>query len=135
MSMAELTNFWLNTVVGEEGFCFPKVWIPKSYLGPAERFCENLRNNGAERIIVVNFGVGGNLRKRVGRRLEEKVIILDKGYGEEEEANTDSLIGAIEDHGHLVYHTTFGSERHEKMSSGLIGVTSRIVEIANLMSS
>jgi ADP-heptose:LPS heptosyltransferase len=144
MSMAELTNFWLNAVVGEEGFCFPKVWIPKSYLGPAERFCENLRNNGAERIIVVNFGVGGNLRKRVGRRLEEKllltllqepktVIILDKGYGEEEEANTDSLIGAIEDHGHLVYHTTFGSEGHEKMSSGLIGVTSRIVEIAALI--
>jgi ADP-heptose:LPS heptosyltransferase len=144
MSMAELTNFWLNSIIGQEGFCYPKVWIPKSYLDPAERFCESLRNNGAERIIVVNFGVGGNLRKRVGKRLEEKllltllkkpktVIVLDKGYGDEEAANIDSLISTVEDHGYLVYQTAFGRDRHERMNSGLIGVTSRIVEIAALI--
>jgi ADP-heptose:LPS heptosyltransferase len=144
MSMPELTNFWLNSVIGQEGFCFPKVWIPESYLNPAERFCRNLRNDGAERIIVVNFGVGGNLRKRIGRRLEENllltllkepktVIILDKGYGDEEEATIDSLIGSIKEHGHFVYHTSFGSLRHEQMTSGLIGVTSRIAEIAALI--
>jgi ADP-heptose:LPS heptosyltransferase len=78
------------------------------------------------------------------KRLEEKllltllkkpktVIVLDKGYGDEEAANIDSLISTVEDHGYLVYQTAFGRDRHERMNSGLIGVTSRIVEIAALI--
>jgi ADP-heptose:LPS heptosyltransferase len=144
MSMAELTNSWLNTIVGKDDFCYPKVWIPRSYLDHAERFCENLRNNGAERIIVVNFGVGGNLRKRLGRRLEEKllltllkepktVIILDKGYGEKEAADIGSLTEVISEHGHGVEHSAFGSVKLEKLGPGLIGVTTRIGEIAALI--
>ena len=29
----------------------------------AGAFCDRLRNNGARRLIVINFGVGGNPRR------------------------------------------------------------------------
>ena len=65
MSMGELANSWLNDLIDEEDFCYPKVWIPSSHFDCATRFCAGLRDNGARKIITVNFGVGGNPRKRV----------------------------------------------------------------------
>ena len=144
MSMAELANSWLNNVIGEGDFCYPKVWIPKSYLDYATRFCERLRDNGVEKIITVNFGVGGNRRKRVGNPLEERllsrllqepntVILLDKGFGDEESLYTASLINTIESQGYSALHTVFGAENDEKINSGIIGVQCRIGEIAALI--
>jgi hypothetical protein len=144
MSMAELANTWVNKLVGEEESCYPKVWIPKSYLGCATRFCERLRNSGAQRIIAVNFGVGGNPRKRVGRLLEEKllltllnepntVVILDKGFGDEELVHINSLSNSIKEQGYSVIHTLFDSEDIEEINWGIIGVQSRIGEVAALI--
>ena len=144
MSMPELTNSWLDKILDEGNFCYPKVWIPKSYMDSAEQFCKRLRNKGAERIIVVNFGVGGNKRKRVGRRLEEglllrllqepnTVILLDKGFGDEELDYTNSLIGAIKKQGYPVLHSSFDFEDNREIGRGLIGVRSRIGEIAALI--
>ena len=75
MSMPELANSWLDKVLGERHFCYPKVWIPNSYMDIATHFCKMLKNEGAQRIIVINFGVGGNPRKRVGRHLEEELLL------------------------------------------------------------
>jgi hypothetical protein len=144
MSMAELANSWLNNLIGEGDLCYPKVWIPKSNLACATRFCARLRDNGARKIITVNFGVGGNPRKRVGSRLEERllltllhepntVILLDKGYGKEELAYINSLINAIKEQGYSVRHTVFDSEISELINWGLIGMQSRIGEIAALI--
>jgi ADP-heptose:LPS heptosyltransferase len=144
MSMAELANCWLDKLIGERGFCYPKVWIPEAYLHCARRFCGRLRDNGAHRIIAVNFGVGGNPRKRVARRLEEKLlltllqepdslIILDKGFGDEELAYTNSLIDAVKEKGYLVRHTVFDSADIGEINRGVIGVQSRIGEIAALI--
>jgi hypothetical protein len=144
MSMAELANSWSDNLMGQGDLCYPKIWIPESYLDSATRFCTRLRDNGANKIITVNFGVGGNPRKRVGSRLEERllltllhepntVILLDKGYGEEESAYINSLINAIREQGYSVRHTVFDSEVSEQINWGLIGVQSRIGEIAALM--
>ena len=144
MSMAELANSWLDNLIGEGDLCYPKVWIPKSNLVSATRLCAMLRDNGARKIITLNFGVGGNPRKRVGSLLEERllltllhepntVILLDKGYGEEELAYINSLINAIKEQGYSVRHTVFDSEISELINWGLIGIQSRIGEIAALI--
>jgi hypothetical protein len=144
MSMAELANSWLNNLIGEGNLCYPKVWIPESHLDRATRFCSRLRDNGAHKIVTVNFGVGGNPRKKVGRSLEEKllltllqepntVILLDKGFGDEESLYANSLIDKIESQGYSVQHTLVGSEDYERINWGIIGVQSRIGEVAALI--
>lgn len=144
MSMPELANTWLDKISGLESFCYPKVWIPKSYLDIATHFCNRLRNKGAERIIVVNFGVGGNPRKKVGRHLEESllltllqepntVVLLDKGSGDEELDYTNSLINAVKKHGYSALHYSFDSEDNFELACGVIGVQSQIGEIAGLI--
>ncbi|MDY6954149.1 MAG: hypothetical protein SWE60_21800, partial [Thermodesulfobacteriota bacterium] len=145
MSMAELTNAWLDNFLGEESFCYPKVWLPPSYLAAAKPLCENIRNHGARRIISVNFGVGGNPRKRVGKPLEEKllltllqepgtVILLDKGFGDEERAYADALLQVISRQGYSVSHRLFDSQSNEQIAWGVVGVQTRIGEIAALIS-
>jgi ADP-heptose:LPS heptosyltransferase len=144
MSMPELANSWLDKILGEKHFCYPKVWIPHSYMDLANQFCKMLRNNGAKRIIVINFGVGGNPRKRVGRRLEEElllillhepntVILLDKGFGDEELDYTNTLINAVNEQGYSVLHSVFGSEEKVSLAWGVIGVQSGIGGIAALI--
>lgn len=144
MSMSELANSWLDKISGKESFCYPKVWIPKPNLDIATHFCNRIRNKGAERIIVVNFGVGGNQRKRVGRNLEESllltllqepntVVLLDKGFGDEELDYTNSLIDAVKKHGYPVLHSSFGSQDNFEFTCGIIGVQSQIGEISALI--
>ena len=70
-----------------------------------------LRNNGARRVIAINFGVGGNPRKKVGQLLEQElllsllqepntVIVLDKGFGEKELHYSNSLLEAVKQKGY-----------------------------------
>ena len=61
------------------------------------------------------------------------MLLLDKGVGKEELANTDRLLQAIEKQGYSVSHTTFDSEKNEKMGWGVVGVQTRIGEIAALI--
>ena len=144
MSMVELTNRWLNDITGTRGFKYPKIWVPDKYLRTAEDFFKQLRNSGAENIIVVNFGVGGNLRKSVGKELEKKllitllqkpntVILLDKGFGDQETSYINSLIEEIDKQGYLIRHTTFSSNNKKPISWGVIGMESGIGEIAALI--
>jgi hypothetical protein len=64
MSMLELTNDWLDKITGEKNFVYSKVWIKEDSLEQAEKIIETLRRKGASQIIAVNFGVGGNPRKK-----------------------------------------------------------------------
>ena len=145
MAMAELANSWLDKILGDKNFCYPEVWITRSYVDIATRFYKMLRNKGAKRIIVANFGVGANPRKRVGRRLEEEllltllqepntVILLDKGFGDEELDYTNTLMNTIKEQGYSVLHSSFGSGDNVGFGWGLIGIQSRIGEIAALIS-
>ena len=61
------------------------------------------------------------------------MILLDKGFGDEELHYTNSLINVIEKQGYLVSHTSLDSENNVEIGRGIIGVQSRIGEIAALI--
>jgi ADP-heptose:LPS heptosyltransferase len=144
MSMPELTNDWISRLTGNKSFSYPRLWIPERYRQKAASLCQSLRAGGAEKIIAVNFGVGGNARKRVNRRLEEKLllallkepdtlILLDKGFGKEETGYINSLIDDIQNQGHNTAHMNVTSEERCSVSHGVVGITSSIGEMAALI--
>ena len=144
MSMAQLTNSWVTQLTGEDDFRYPRVWPRSSNLKKAKRLYEEIKNNGARRVIAINLGVGGNQRKKVGRLLEtellltllrepDTVIVLDKGLGDEELQNSNSLLTAVKEHGFATTHVDFGTALNSDIRSGVIGVQTRIGEIAAII--
>jgi len=145
MSMAQLTNTWINKVTGQEDFRYPRVWPHSSNLAKATEFYNELKKGGAHRVIVINFGVGGNQRKKVGWGLEkdlllsllqepDTVIVLDKGFGDEELENSNLLLKAAKAKGFVTQNAVFGSALDSGISSGVIGMQTRIGEIAAIIS-
>ena len=146
MSMVELTNSWMDSLGSEQDFCYPKVWLRTPDIGKASAFCSSLRKSGAKKIIAVNFGVGGNRRKKLGSGLEGKllmsllkepdtVILLDKGFGDEEVSHINSLIDSVQEQGRRAEHADLASSRGHEISHGLIGIQSSIGEMAALIAS
>jgi ADP-heptose:LPS heptosyltransferase len=145
MSMAQLTNAWLDQVTGTSDFCYPRIWLNPALIQQASRRCTALKNQGARRIITVNFGVGGNPRKALGEDFEIQLlntllqkpgtlILLDQGFGEAERRHTAALMQAVEKTGKTVDSISFNSGRDVDTSDGLIGVKTQIGEIAALIS-
>jgi ADP-heptose:LPS heptosyltransferase len=143
MSISELTNHWLDRVFGEGEFRFPRVWLQKDDLDRAARFVEGLRAAGCGRVIAINFGVGGNSRKRLSEAFERRliatlleeprtVVLLDKGFGEEELGRTARLMAAFADRPLL--DIPFAALPDRAMTGGLAGVECDIGEIAALIS-
>jgi ADP-heptose:LPS heptosyltransferase len=158
MSMPELTNAWIDRLCGsidgspdggrngEGSYAHPSLWLPAETVELGRAFCESLRSNGAKHIFVVNLGVGGNERKRVGRELEERlllelleqpdtVIVLDKGFGDEELAYANALVEATSAGGYATAEAVLGDAQAPELSWGVVGVQSRIGEIAALIAS
>ncbi len=145
LSMPELTNVWLNRLTNEDCFCYPRVWIPQAYLRNARLLSSSLCEIEVKKRIVINFGVGGNPRKRVGRRFEEKllltllkepevVIFLDKGFGEQELAHSHLLLESVEAQGYPVANIRLGEKVPETLQQGgIIGIESSIGEMAALI--
>ena len=144
LSIAQLTNAWLDRITGVEDFRYPKVWLQQTNIRQAKRFYEKLKANGAARVIAVNFGVGGNPRKKVGRLLEQTlllallkepntVILLDKGFGGEELQYIRALLKAIKAKGYAIQDSIFEHDPHAALNWGVIGLQTRIGEIAALI--
>ena len=145
LSMAELANRWFDSVFGLSGFCYPKVWAPSLYRLRAKRMAAVLRDNGCKKIVSVNFGIGGNPRKRVDSEFESKlllqilnvpgtVIILDKGFGDEELSRSNRLLQLIKSRGHETAQFDFEHIDGGKMTHGIISVQCGIGEMASLIS-
>ncbi len=145
LSMAQLTNAWLDKITGMEDSVYPKVWLHPSNLQKASQLCARLKDNGARRIIALNLGVGGNARKKVGPRLEQEllpallqepktVILLDKGFGDDELQNSNALLTRIKEKGYGIHHAVFDGELGTSLNWGVIGLQTRIGEIAALIS-
>ena len=143
-SMAQLTNTWITKVTGEDDFRYPKIWPRSSDLARAARLYAELKRNGARRVIAINFGVGGNQRKKVGWRLEKElllsllqepdtVIVLDKGFGDEELQNSNLLLAAVKENGFATQLAGFGTALDSNISRGVIGMQTRIGEIAAII--
>lgn len=144
MSIAELTNYWIDEMLGKGEFCYPKIWLPESKADKANRVVDALRRAGCKKIIVLNFGVGGNSRKRLGDEFEEKlllnllqnpdtVIILDQGFGNEESSRSEALIRFAKKNGFVTELCEFESLTSVLMSKGIIGVVAGISDIAALI--
>jgi ADP-heptose:LPS heptosyltransferase len=144
LSMAQLTNSWLDRITGETNFCHSRVWPAASNLENAARMSAGLKRNGARKVIALNFGVGGNPRKRVGARLELQlvlnllqepgtVILLDKGLGDEEVQGANALLGQVKTNGHAVRNAVFGKDLDSDPNQGVIGLQTRIGEIAAII--
>lgn len=145
MSIGELTNHWMDQILGKSRFCYPRVWPPEADRKTAERFAAKLRRAGCKQIIAINFGVGGNARKRLTSEFEEKlllnllrtpdsVIFLDQGFGDEEISRSRFLIDSLKKRGFDTAWTTFDSLTDIRMSGGVVGVMTGIGEIASLIS-
>ena len=144
MSMAQLTNTWITKVTGEDDFRYPKIWPRSSDLTRAARLYAELKRNGARGVIAINFGVGGNQRKKVGWRLEKElllsllqepdtVIVLDKGFGDEELQNSNLLLAAVKENGFATQLAEFGTAPERNIRRGIIGMQTRIGEIAAII--
>ncbi|MBW2411127.1 MAG: hypothetical protein JRF72_15115 [Deltaproteobacteria bacterium] len=145
VSMAQLTNTWLDRVTATADFCNPKVWLQPEMVQKATRWCASLKSKGARRIIAINFGVGGNPRKTLGEEFELRLlkallrqpgslILLDQGFGKDEQRHTACLINAIEQTGIPVRSTAFDQCHDLKIEEGLIGLKTKIGEIAAVIS-
>jgi len=144
LSMAQLTNAWLDKVTGVNDFRHPGVWLLADALQKAAALFNRLKNNGTRRVIAINFGVGGNPRKKVGRLLEQElllsllqepntVILLDKGLGETELQYSNSLLDTVKQNGYPIEDAAFAAEFNSDISSGVIGLQTRIGEIAAII--
>lgn len=145
LSMPELVNTWLSQLLAKDDFYYPRVWLPSTYLDYAGKLTQQLYLSGAKRIVVLNFGYGGNPRKRVGSEFEIQmaltllqepytILIVDRGFGQEESANTDLLLQEIKKHGYATEDRIFGQKSLAcSINWGAIGIKTQIGEIASLI--
>ena len=144
MSMAELTNLWLDQVTGTPDFCYPKVWLAPQNMQKATSLSDTLKRNGVRNIITLNFGVGGNSRKRLGNEFEHKLVetllqkpqticLLDKGSGDEERRYINALMNSVKETGYPVQHSAFDSCDAVHITTGVLGIKTHIGEIAAII--
>jgi ADP-heptose:LPS heptosyltransferase len=142
--MSELTNAWLDRVFGPGDFCYPQLWLDPSLLSRAKKITGSLTRNGCRKITAINFGFGGNPRKRLGLDFEKKlvcellkhpqtVVILDRGFGPEELDASQQIIDEIKKQGHPVLQNKFGDVDIGNFSRGLLSLECRSGEIASLV--
>jgi ADP-heptose:LPS heptosyltransferase len=142
--MAELANRWIDTVFGVSGFSFPKIWIPSSVARQARNMICCIRATGCKKLVTMNFGVGNNPRKRLDTDFEKKllveilkspqtVVLLDKGFGEDELLRSESLISYLQDQGHQTASARLEDPEYPGISHGIISVECTIGEIAALI--
>ncbi|MHC4325519.1 MAG: glycosyltransferase family 9 protein, partial [Planctomycetota bacterium] len=143
--MAELANRWIDSVFGVSGFSFPRIWTPSSVAKQARNMAGRIKAAGCRRLITMNFGVGNNPRKRLDLDFEKKllveilktpqtVVLLDRGFGEDELSRSDSLISHLQDQGHQTASARFEDSEYPGISHGIVGVECSIGEIAALIS-
>ena len=142
--MAEITNYWANSVLGGSHFYTPRLWLDRTIQLQGKKFIERLRREGAAWVVTVNLGVGGNQRKRVGREFEillilrllqepNTVVILDKGFGLEERKEFEAIAAALHSQGIQMAQMSFVDPTHEAFSHGVLGVECTIVQMASLI--
>jgi ADP-heptose:LPS heptosyltransferase len=61
------------------------------------------------------------------------VIVLDKGSGEKERHDSNSLLAVVKQNGYATEDASFAAELDSDISSGVIGLQTRIGEIAAII--
>lgn len=146
-SLSELVNGWLDFLLGEKRRQPPVVSLPVAMQQQAALFLENLRHNGCRRIVAINFGVGGDGKKRLGEPFESQlplallaqqqdtIVLLDTGCATDEK---EWVRGQLDDYRGLGVQTEFVDEveladKKIGFSHGVIGFHGGIGGIGGLI--
>lgn len=143
-SISELTNLWLDNLLGENEFDYPNIYPQSSCLKEAENLIERINKDGASKIITLNLGVGGNSRKRISDEFESSVIIalleegnnrviLDMGFGEDETQRSQTILDNAKNHGYKVQQAGFDAIDQITPDCQLLGMECSVGEIAALI--
>ena len=92
----------------------------------------------------MNFGVGGNHRKKITGNFESELVVqllqepdttifLDLGFGEEERTASENILSAVKEAGLNVQQCSFVAINQLKDYTGVIGIECSIGEIASLI--
>lgn len=141
--MAEWTNEWINTVFGTPDFAYPTVWIPLATMSSGKAKIDALRAAGARRVVAMNLGVGQNPRKRVGLEFEKRllralvgvpstVVVLDRGFGADEEERCGLLMADLREQGVPGMQTSMAAAA-PSLSHGVVAIECGIGEMASLI--
>lgn len=142
--MAEWTNEWINGVFGVPDFAYPTIWVPPAVMTAAKTRIDASRAAGARRIVAMNLGVGQNPRKRVGLEFEKRllralvavpgtVVVLDRGFGADEEERCDLLMADINEQGIPGVQRSLAATEGSVLSHGVVALSCGIGEMAALI--
>jgi hypothetical protein len=142
-SMAEITNQWVDFTFGKARFAYPRVWLKEEVISEAEKLLRTIRR-GSQCVAVINFGVGGNTRKRLGIEFETKLLlellkepgtsfILDRGFGDDEKSAGEHLLSALAKAGYTSKQLSFGEKMMAEDEAKVFSVDCNIGQIAALI--
>jgi len=143
-SISTLANVWLDAVLGQGEFSYPQVWIAQQQIEASTRFVRAQSQGGARRVITLNLGVGGNMRKRVEGEFEAELVLrllqepdttvlLDMGFGEEETQRSRQLLERAAAAGFTTQALCFADLPAADPQARLLGIECDVGEIAALI--
>lgn len=104
LSLSALTHQWLNQFLEPEPFHYPRLTMadPGRH---CQQFCARLREQGCRFLILMNWGVGHNISKRIPDPFEERlllallaepetIVLLDSGTSQRCGAQVQNLLTA-----------------------------------------
>ncbi len=142
--MAQATDDWMSEVFGASEPAYPTLWTPPDLLQAGRTRIDSLRIAGARHVVTMNLGVGQNPRKRVGLEFEKRllralvatpgtVVVLDRGFGADEEERCALLMADMRESGVRSIETAFTAGDFPPLSHGVIALECGIGEMAALI--
>jgi len=143
-SISELTNLWLDNILGHGDYCFPRVWPETPSMNLALGLRTRTDPHQSCHFITLNFGVGGNSRKRVEDNFETGLVLkllqdqttrvfLDLGFGSDEHRRSQQIIDAARSEGFSVQEIAFKELESANADTRLFGVHCSVAEISALI--
>jgi ADP-heptose:LPS heptosyltransferase len=103
-SLGELTSRWLDDIFAANVRTYPNVNLSVEDIESGRKLVKLVRRD-AHPVVAINFGVGGNSKKRINDDFEAELvtrliqngasIIFDKGAGEDERRRADAVIDRV----------------------------------------
>jgi ADP-heptose:LPS heptosyltransferase len=106
--LGQLSSQWLSEICDVANCYYPFISLSHSLVVIGREILRVLKSFGNQRIICLNFGVGGNSTKRLTedfelelllRLSEHNHLILDCGFSPEETEQSERLLTLLESHG------------------------------------
>ncbi len=111
-AISELAAAWLAEAFGAEPPAAPYLALAPADVAYGRKMATALRDRARPHLVLLNFGVGGNERKRVDDAFEAELmarllttgsrLLLAKGVGAEEVAHAERLLAMLRTRGHTV---------------------------------